>query len=315
MEDADKDIEMNEDKEKEQDEDTEEIPNELLNEKLETIMSHLETMNIEKEIGEKEKNRDTRVIIDSIVLENFKSYADRKEICPLHFRFNAVVGPNGSGKSNLMESLLFVFGKRAKKMRLNKLSELIHNSATKKECRSAKVSIHFKEIRDQDDSYSVVEGKDFTLCREVFKNSSSKYTLNGEDIGFEELTKTLIKKGIDLKHNRFLILQGEVEQISMMKPKATNVNETGLLEFLEDIIGTSRYVSLIEKLEKSIDELAEIKEEKKNRVKLCKKELSNLEEVKNSAMEYYESEKKMLILSHVDCILKIDNHNKKVKEK
>ena len=27
-------------------------------------------------------------------------------------------------------------------------------------------------------------------------------------------------KGIDLEHNRFLILQGEVEQISLMKPKA-----------------------------------------------------------------------------------------------
>jgi len=31
-----------------------------------------------------------------------------------------VVGPNGSGKSNLIESLLFVFGKKASKMRLKK---------------------------------------------------------------------------------------------------------------------------------------------------------------------------------------------------
>jgi structural maintenance of chromosome 4 len=30
------------------------------------------------------------------------------------------VGPNGSGKSNLIESLLFVFGKRASKMRTKK---------------------------------------------------------------------------------------------------------------------------------------------------------------------------------------------------
>jgi structural maintenance of chromosome 4 len=29
-------------------------------------------------------------------------------------------------------------------------------------------------------------------------------------------------KGIDLDHNRFLILQGEVEQISLMKPKGSN---------------------------------------------------------------------------------------------
>ena len=47
-------------------------------------------------------------------------------------------------------------------------------------------------------------------------------------------------KGIDLDHNRFLILQGEVEQISQMKVKAENPNEEGMLEYLEDIIGSSR---------------------------------------------------------------------------
>ena len=36
-------------------------------------------------------------------------------------------------------------------------------------------------------------------------------------------------------------LQGEVEQIAMMKPKAQSEHDTGMLEYLEDIIGTSRY--------------------------------------------------------------------------
>lgn len=40
--------------------------------------------------------------------------------------------------------------------------------------------------------------------------------------------------------------QGEVEQISMMKPKALTPHETGLLEYLEDIIGTHNYVEHIE---------------------------------------------------------------------
>lgn len=55
-----------------------------------------------------------RLMITRIELENFKSYYGRKVIGPLHKNFTAVVGPNGSGKSNLIESLLFVFGKRAK---------------------------------------------------------------------------------------------------------------------------------------------------------------------------------------------------------
>ena len=55
-----------------------------------------------------------RLMITKIELENFKSYFGKKVIGPLHKNFTAVVGPNGSGKSNCIESLLFVFGKRAK---------------------------------------------------------------------------------------------------------------------------------------------------------------------------------------------------------
>lgn len=54
-------------------------------------------------------------------LINFKSYAGTKTIGPFHKRFSSVVGPNGSGKSNVIDAMLFVFGKRAKKLRLNKV--------------------------------------------------------------------------------------------------------------------------------------------------------------------------------------------------
>ena len=89
------------------------------------------------------KKMNRRLMIERVCLENFKSYYGRKEIGPLHKCFTAVVGPNGSGKSNLIECLLFVFGKRAKRMRLNKLSELIHNSAQHKDCTHATVRVYF----------------------------------------------------------------------------------------------------------------------------------------------------------------------------
>ena len=40
--------------------------------------------------------------------------------------------------------------------------------------------------------------------------------------------------------------QGEVEQISLMKPKAEEKGDTGLLEYLEDIIGTDKLIPQIE---------------------------------------------------------------------
>jgi structural maintenance of chromosome 4 len=44
--------------------------------------------------------------------------------------------------------MLFVFGKRAKQLRLNKVSELIHNSTNHRNLEMARVSVYFHEIID-----------------------------------------------------------------------------------------------------------------------------------------------------------------------
>lgn len=59
-----------------------------------------------------------------------------------------MVGPNGSGKSNIIDALLFVFGKRANKLRHKKLSELIHSSKNYGDLQFAKVSVYFQDIID-----------------------------------------------------------------------------------------------------------------------------------------------------------------------
>jgi structural maintenance of chromosome 4 len=93
------------------------------------------------------------------------------------------VGPNGSGKSNVIDAMMFVFGKRAKQvtlrtsqpvplslstcmistlhvelnlplwcrseqLRLNRVSELIHNSTKHQNLEMAKVTVVFHEIID-----------------------------------------------------------------------------------------------------------------------------------------------------------------------
>jgi structural maintenance of chromosome 4 len=73
-----------------------------------------------------------RLIITHMELENFKSYAGVQEIGPFHKRFSSVVGPNGSGKSNVIDAMLFVFGRRAKDLRQKNVSELIHKSSLHK---------------------------------------------------------------------------------------------------------------------------------------------------------------------------------------
>ncbi len=124
----------------------------------------------------------------------------------------------------------------------------------------------------------------------AFKDNSSHYEVNGKRCQFKDVAKLLRKKGVDLDHNRFLILQGEVEQIALMKPIGQTENDTGMLEFLEDIIGSSRFKEPIDILKGRVGDLDEQRGEKLNRVKLVEKEKDELEKPKNEALEYLHME-------------------------
>ena len=66
----------------------------------------------------------SRLMILKMEVENFKSYGGVKEIGPFHKSFSSVVGPNGSGKSNVIDCMLFVFGKKSSKLRLSTVCKI-----------------------------------------------------------------------------------------------------------------------------------------------------------------------------------------------
>ncbi|XP_030953197.1 structural maintenance of chromosomes protein 4 [Quercus lobata] len=245
--------------------------------------------------AERRSGAGPRLFIKEMVMRNFKSYAGEQRVGPFHKSFSAVVGPNGSGKSNVIDAMLFVFGKRAKQMRLNKVSELIHNSTNHQNLDSAGVSVHFQEIIDLNDgTYEAVPGSDFVITRVAFRDNSSKYYINDRSSNFTEVTRKLKGKGVDLDNNRFLILQGEVEQISLMKPKAQGPHDEGFLEYLEDIIGTNKYVEKIDEANKQLESLNESRSGVVQMVKLAEKERDSLEDVKNEAEAYMLKELSLL---------------------
>ena len=98
----------------------------------------------------------SRMTITYLTLMNFKSYAGKQMVGPFHSSFSSVVGPNGSGKSNVIDSLLFVFGFRASKMRQGKISALIHNSAQFPDLDFCEVEVHFNEVMDEPNGGSTV---------------------------------------------------------------------------------------------------------------------------------------------------------------
>jgi structural maintenance of chromosome 4 len=244
-----------------------------------------------------------RLMIRDITMMNFKSYYGKRKIGPLHKNFTTIVGPNGSGKSNLIECLLFVFGKRAKKMRVaTNIGDLIHNSSEHTDCCLAYVEINFQYIvdfTDDEDNYEVISGSEFSVRREIKrshpgdKKATSSYYINNDKKTFTEVEEFLkVDHQIDLDHDRFLILQGEVESISMMPAKAGNPNETGLLEYLEDIIGSSKYTEQVDQLKIDLEKRREEKLEKQNVVSGIKSSISAMHNEKEEVITFLRHETK-----------------------
>jgi len=62
-------------------------------------------------------------------------------------------------------------------------------------------------IIQPDDGYEVVPDSQFVVSRTAYKDNNSAYYLNGKKVLFREVATLLRGCGIDLDHNRFLILQ------------------------------------------------------------------------------------------------------------
>lgn len=131
------------------------------------------------------------------------------------------------------------------------------------------------------------------ISRKAFRNNSSKYYINGKESNFTTVTTLLRDRGVDLDHKRFLILQGEVESIAQMKAKAANEHDDGLLEYLEDIIGTSKYKTAIEESATQVEALNEVCMEKSGRVQHVEKEKHSLEDKKDKALAYIRDENEL----------------------
>ncbi|KAG0668723.1 hypothetical protein C6P45_004391 [Maudiozyma exigua] len=259
--------------------------------------------------------KEGRLYINKLVLNDFKSYAGRQVVGPFSTSFSAIVGPNGSGKSNVIDSMLFVFGFRANKMRQDRLADLIHKSEKHPNLPSCSIEVHFQYVNDLPDGTTKIDTEkgDLVITRRAFKNNSSKYYINGKESNYKTVTELLKQEGIDLDHKRFLILQGEVENIAQMKAKAEKDNDDGLLEYLEDIIGTTKYKPLIEQNTEKMESLNDICIEKENRFVIVDRDKNSLEKDKDSALEYIEKEKALTLAKSKRLQLKIFESNSKLK--
>lgn len=168
--------------------------------------------------------------------------------------------------------------------------------------RYATVEVQFQEILDKDpesEEFEVIKGTEFSIRRTVNHASVSKYEINRKESTQAQVVETLLKKGIDLTNNRFLILQGEVEQISMMKPRSGDPDKPGLLEYLEDLIGSNKYKEQIDKYDEEYDQLQDVRRERGEKMRITEGDLEKLMPAKNMAIEFIRKEKNIYQIINV----------------
>merc|ERR1711976_96245 len=229
------------------------------------------------------KNRKSgpRLLIKKIKLENFKSYLDKHELGPLHQSFSTIVGANGSGKSNIIDAILFIFGKEKKHMRVKKLEELINNRKKTDgtfKFNHSRVDIEFTDvINETSKKKKIIKGTKFIISRIIQRKKKDVLLLNGKKVYLKEIERFFLERNFNLKQDRFLILQGDVDKISLMSNTAdSKKNTTGFLEFIEEVIGTNPLKKQIIPLRKSETTICNQAEHSFKKLKIIEKSIKLL---------------------------------------
>lgn len=185
------------------------------------------------------------VHIKSIRMTGFKSFGNSKTVIDLAPGFTCIVGPNGSGKSNAIDAINFCLGTLSKKsMRAERLTDLLFNGSKGKD--PAQSTIVEIELDNKDLKIPVKEELVF-ISRELKRNGSGVYRLNGKRTTRTDILDKLRIAGIDCVDGFNIIQQGQIGEIVGMSGFQRR-------ELLEGVAGIGQFV---DKKEQAIAELDE----------------------------------------------------------
>ena len=238
------------------------------------------------------------MIIESVELDNFKSFGNKKRIM---FRdgFTVITGPNGSGKSNIGDAMLFVLGIRSSKaIRADRLPDLIHKAPPgKKQGSTCSVTI----VMDSQDSSLPEEERKTRITREISVDDNqeckSTYYINGAKAKRGDVETILDNAQIYLDAYSF-VLQGDINNLVKM-------TGTERRKLLESIAGIENYNVQIDKAQSDIDGIEDNLSKIQILIDETQRRADQLAEEKKNAERYNEITAK--IGSHEATLLRIDH--------
>ncbi|KAM9367980.1 structural maintenance of chromosomes protein 2 [Phaethornis superciliosus] len=218
--------------------------------------------------------------IKSIILEGFKSYAERTEIRGFDPLFNAITGLNGSGKSNILDSICFLLGiSNLSQVRASNLQDLVYKNGQAGISR-ATVSITFDNSDKKVSPLGFDSSDEITITRQVIIGGRNKYLINGMNATNSRVQDIFCSVGLNVNNPHFLIMQGRITKILNMKPPE-------ILAMIEEAAGTRMYESKKIAAQKTIEK----KEAKLKEIQMVLNEeitptLQKLREERSSYLEY-----------------------------
>uniref|UniRef100_A0A667X7R3 Structural maintenance of chromosomes protein n=1 Tax=Myripristis murdjan TaxID=586833 RepID=A0A667X7R3_9TELE len=193
--------------------------------------------------------------IKSIIIEGFKSYAQRTEINGFDPLFNAITGLNGSGKSNILDSICFLLGiSNLTQVRASNLQDLVYKNG-QAGITKATVSITFDNSNKSQSPLGFETHDEITITRQVVIGGRNKYLINGVNANNTRVQDLFCSVGLNVNNPHFLIMQGRITKVLNMKPPE-------ILAMIEEAAGTRMYeckkISAQKTIEKKEAKLKEI---------------------------------------------------------
>ncbi|XP_073520196.1 structural maintenance of chromosomes protein 2 isoform X2 [Phyllobates terribilis] len=231
--------------------------------------------------------------IKSIIIEGFKSYAQRTEINCFDPLFNAITGLNGSGKSNILDSICFLLGiSNLTQVRASNLQDLVYKNG-QAGITKATVSITFENLDKKQSPLGFEAHDEITVTRQVVIGGRNKYLINGVNANNTRVQDLFCSVGLNVNNPHFLIMQGRITKVLNMKPPE-------ILAMIEEAAGTRMYEckkmaaqKTIEKKEVKLKEIQTILDEE------ITPTLHKLKEERSSYLEYQKISREIEHLSRL----------------
>lgn len=183
--------------------------------------------------------------IQEIIVDGFKSYANKTVIAGWDPQFNAITGLNGTGKSNILDSICFVLGISAlAQVRVGNLQELVYKQG-QAGVTKASVTIIFNNGDVSSSPVGYEQHKEITVTRQVVIGGKNKYMINGHTVQQSQVQNMFHSVQLNVNNPHFLIMQGRITKVLSMKPVET-------LSMIEEAAGTRMFEDKKQAAQKTI---------------------------------------------------------------